>query len=363
VSTKKLIFALLIVLSMGILIQAQSKGKIVLALRMESTVIDPVTGEWPDMTWFHALENAGYEVIKFYNASLSTADQSTLDTLLSANLIVIGRSVPTLTLGGNSANDKLAWNGIPVPILTGNMWALRSNRLNWFNTTTINTPVFTEGVPTNAIIEDPSDPVFAGLEISGPVPWINGTFDALGTPNWGNGTILAYLESDASVLFVRFEPDIPFYDGTDDLPAGPRTYIGNGRDASSQPPFNYYTFTPESEKVFFAEVARMVALGGGGTDVKNRGNETIPSTSVLYQNYPNPFNPTTNIEFSLPVRSNIKLSCINILGEIVKVIASGNFEAGNHKVTLDASNLSTGVYFYRLEAGDFVNIKKLILIK
>jgi hypothetical protein len=369
--TNKSIFVLLIVLSIGTLVHPQSKGTIAFVLRMDSTVINPITNEFPDMQWVHPLEDAGYEVNLVYGgstSSLATADQSTLDTLLNANLVIIGRSVPTASLGGNGdatigAADRAAWNNLPVPVLTGNMWAMRSTRLNWFNTTSILTPSFTSGVPTNAIIQDPGDPVFAGLDVSGPVPWIDSSFDALGTPEVGNGILLANLESDASVLFVRFEPDVPFYDGTDDFPAGPRTYIGNGRDASSKPPFHYWTFTPESEQVFLAEVARMVKLGGGPSDVKYWGNASLPSTPVLSQNYPNPFNPLTNIEFSLPVRSNINLSLVNIFGEVVKVITSGNYASGNYKVTLDASDLSTGVYFYRLEAGDFVSAKKLILMK
>jgi hypothetical protein len=132
--TKKSIFMLLIFLSMVTLIHAQSKGTIAFNMRMDTAVVDPVTGEFPDMAWVHALEDSGYVVDTFYTAGLSTASQGLLDTLLNADLVIIGRSVPTTTLGGNSPDDKFAWNDLPVPILTGNMWALRNTRLNWFNT-------------------------------------------------------------------------------------------------------------------------------------------------------------------------------------------------------------------------------------
>lgn len=361
--TQKAIFMLVMVLSMATVIYAQSKGTIVFARR--PNFIDPVTGESPDMTWIHVLEDEGYEVIQFFNASLSTAEQATLDTLNNANLVIIGRSVPTIYLGGNNAADKIAWNSITKPILTGNMWAMRSTRLNWFNTTSISGPVGVDSTTVhNAIIEIPDDPVFEGLDTSGPVPWAIGLIDVLGTEDGGYGLVLARTETAPhNVLFVRFEPYEEFYDGANDYPEGYRTYIGNGRDASSQPPFNYFPFTEESKKVLLAEVARMVALGGGGTAVEDQANTTIPSTSVLFQNYPNPFNPTTTIPFSLPEKCYVRLVLLNVLGEVVKEIASGEYGAGYHEVMLDAGNLATGVYFYKIETGGFTDMKKLVIIK
>ncbi len=79
------------------------------------------------------------------------------------------------------------------------------------------------------------------------------------------------------------------------------------------------------------------------------------------QNYPNPFNPTTTIVFTLPARANVHLTLVNNLGQVVKELASGVFSAGRHEVVVDASNISSGVYFYRLQAGSFVDVKKLIV--
>lgn len=96
-------------------------------------------------------------------------------------------------------------------------------------------------------------------------------------------------------------------------------------------------------------------------DVENENDK--PLTYELYQNYPNPFNPLTTIEFALPVSGKVRLSLYDILGRQVREIASGFFNAGKHKVKLDASNLSSGVYYYKLEANDFISVKKLILMK
>jgi len=353
--TKKAIFMLLIVLSMGTLIHAQDKGTIVFTTR--PNFIDPDTGESPDMWHIYALEDAGYEVIQFYNASLSTAEQATLDTLYDAHLIVMGRSTPSTDYG----NNKEAWNSIPTPTLCLEMWAIRNNRLNWLNTTNI-PQLAEEGTYYNAIIDVPDDPVFEGLDTSVPMPWVIGSADYMGTTDAGNGTVLARLESDSSVLFVRFEPDVEFYDGAGDWPAGHRTLLGNGRDAGGQPPFNYYNFTEESEQVFLAEVARLVALGGGSA-VKDREKTTTPSTFVLSQNYPNPFNPTTTIPFYLPEKSHVRLSLSNILGEEITEIVDREYGAGQHEVVFNAGNLAAGIYFYKIKTERYTAVRKLALVK
>jgi hypothetical protein len=264
--TKKAIFMLLIVLSMGTLIHAQDKGTIVFTTRPD--FIDPDTGESPDMWHIYALEDAGYEVITFYNASLSTASQETLDTLYNANLIILGRSTPST---GYQDPQKQVWNSIPTPTLCLEMWAIRNTRLNWLNTTAINNNT-EEGVYAYATIDVPDDPVFEGLDTSAPVPWMISPYDVMGVTEAGNGTVLARMESDSTVLFVRWEPDVEFYDGSVDYPAGHRTLIGNGRDNSSAAPFDYYNFTEESEQVFLAEVARMVALGAGSAAINPNGS-------------------------------------------------------------------------------------------
>ena len=89
----------------------------------------------------------------------------------------------------------------------------------------------------------------------------------------------------------------------------------------------------------------------------------IAENFVLSQNYPNPFNPTTIIRFSIPFASKVNLSVYNILGEKVAVLTNGYKQAGNYEVTFNAGSLSSGVYFYRLTAGNFVSVKKLILMK
>jgi hypothetical protein len=91
--------------------------------------------------------------------------------------------------------------------------------------------------------------------------------------------------------------------------------------------------------------------------------EIVPAQFELFQNYPNPFNPNTTIRFSLPEATQLKITIYNMLGELVDTIADGTYEAGYHKVTFDASNLSSGAYIYRIESPAFVQVKKMVLIK
>jgi hypothetical protein len=89
----------------------------------------------------------------------------------------------------------------------------------------------------------------------------------------------------------------------------------------------------------------------------------IPNQFSLQQNYPNPFNPSTIINFTLPKSININLSILDITGKVVSTIINGNKDAGSYSVKWDASNYASGIYFYRLQAGDFVDTKKMILLK
>lgn len=92
-------------------------------------------------------------------------------------------------------------------------------------------------------------------------------------------------------------------------------------------------------------------------------DEQLPSNYVLYQNYPNPFNPTTNIKFALPYESNVTLKIYNLLGQEVMTLVNKVMNAGYHTVGFDASDLTSGLYIYRIEADNFVQVKKMLLMK
>jgi len=99
------------------------------------------------------------------------------------------------------------------------------------------------------------------------------------------------------------------------------------------------------------------------TKVEKDETVGIPASFTLYQNYPNPFNPTTTITYDIPMRANVKLIVYNVLGQEVAILVNELQEAGRYNVKFDASGLPSGVYFYKLEAGKYVEIKKMILMK
>jgi hypothetical protein len=84
---------------------------------------------------------------------------------------------------------------------------------------------------------------------------------------------------------------------------------------------------------------------------------------VLDNNYPNPFNPVTHIRYGLPKTSDVKIEIYNIIGQKIKTLLDKPMEAGYHQVEFNSQNLSSGIYFYRIEAGEFQDVKKMILIK
>lgn len=105
---------------------------------------------------------------------------------------------------------------------------------------------------------------------------------------------------------------------------------------------------------------------GVGTGIEAEAG--LPSDYILKQNFPNPFNPTTNIEFAIPVSGQVVLEVFNLLGQRINTIHSGVLEAGTHTFTWNGTNDSgqpvpSGVYFYRLSAGDFIQTREMMLLK
>lgn len=100
-----------------------------------------------------------------------------------------------------------------------------------------------------------------------------------------------------------------------------------------------------------------------GMLTSNEGENGIPAQFSLKQNYPNPFNPTTNISFELPQAANVQLTVYDMLGRKVATLVNERMSSGTHAVAFDASRLASGMYIYRIEAGSFESIKKMMLIK
>jgi uncharacterized protein YdaL len=89
----------------------------------------------------------------------------------------------------------------------------------------------------------------------------------------------------------------------------------------------------------------------------------LPTSYELYQNYPNPFNPSTVIKYDLPVPSKVRINVYNLLGQKITTLQDNFKPAGSHKITFNASNISSGMYFYIIESEGFKKVKRMVLAK
>jgi hypothetical protein len=95
----------------------------------------------------------------------------------------------------------------------------------------------------------------------------------------------------------------------------------------------------------------------------NELNQKLPYSFALNQNYPNPFNPVTKINYELPNTNNVDISIFNLLGQRITTLVNEKQNAGSYQVEWDASVFASGIYYYRIEAGEFQDVKNMILIK
>jgi hypothetical protein len=103
---------------------------------------------------------------------------------------------------------------------------------------------------------------------------------------------------------------------------------------------------------------------GTPTDVgENKSPVEMPTEYSLRANYPNPFNPSTSITFYVPKTSDVSVTVYNSLGMEVETLVSRSFPPGRHEVTFHAGNLSSGVYFYRMTAGIFSSVRRMMLLR
>ena len=95
----------------------------------------------------------------------------------------------------------------------------------------------------------------------------------------------------------------------------------------------------------------------------SNGSSSLPNQYKLYQNYPNPFNPSTLIKYDLPERSDVQIKIFNVLGQSVFSYDQKNQSAGNYQIKFNADFLTSGIYIYRIVTDDFVETKRMMLLK
>jgi tetratricopeptide (TPR) repeat protein len=122
-------------------------------------------------------------------------------------------------------------------------------------------------------------------------------------------------------------------------------------------------------RIASARFASMIETQGGSgmqrpsTSGELQARASLPTEFALHQNYPNPFNPTTTIKYDLPIETRVTLKLYDLLGREVRTLVDRQMPAGFHQATVDGSALASGVYLYRIDAGSFTHVRKLVLLK
>jgi len=177
--------------------------------------------------------------------------------------------------------------------------------------------------------------------------------DSVAVKNTGTGDLMISSISSSN-LFFSVSPS----SGTIPPDSTARFYVRFSADtlATSQQGvllFYHNSSTSPDSVILMADVV---------TGISNP-EEIIPQKLILKQNYPNPFNPTTSIEFTIPNAEFVTLKIYNILGEEVFTLVSEKLDAGKYNYEWDGSSIASGIYLYKLEAGNFVKMKKMVLMK
>ncbi len=135
----------------------------------------------------------------------------------------------------------------------------------------------------------------------------------------------------------------------------------------NQPVMVSYNYQGKTNEFHLSSFENILNIPGEAEKVEisliDEAQHEKPKSFKLMQNYPNPFNATTNIVFSLPKYQNVSLDIFSITGEKVRTLINQEMTSGTHTVSFDAFDLSTGMYFYRLRAGEFVKTRKMLLLK
>jgi hypothetical protein len=162
---------------------------------------------------------------------------------------------------------------------------------------------------------------------------------------------------DNSVVIASFDADLSGFGGQTAVVFA--SGFISPEDNQNGPAFGLFAALPDGQ------VITLPAVGGGKALAKSdlRENLSLPSEFQLDQNYPNPFNPATTISFALPQASQVTLKIYNSTGQLVKTLVQNHLDAGVHEVRLDAGDLSSGMYFYHINAGNFAKTRKMVLMK
>ena len=187
-----------------------------------------------------------------------------------------------------------------------------------------------------------------------------GQMDYMKTKVYNNIDLSDTLKFDWAYSFISgYNDRLQVKISTDGGVNFPYTIFDKAGSVLATAPSTQYTFVPTSPSDWGSYKIR---IGDYITAIHSISGE-VPSSYSLNQNYPNPFNPVTNINFALPKSGNVTLKVYDMLGNLVTTLYNGFKPAGYYNTNFDGTNLSSGIYFYQLKADNFIETKKMTLIK
>jgi hypothetical protein len=132
---------------------------------------------------------------------------------------------------------------------------------------------------------------------------------------------------------------------------------------TAQTPFTLKAFWQDQTYQYEIKAgAQEIVIPGNGTAIENHGSN-LPHDFRIYKNYPNPFNPTTTIKYSIPKNSDVRLAVYNLMGQEVAELVDEKQDRGYYTVAWNATDLSSGIYFYHFTTPNYQNIGKMMLVK
>jgi hypothetical protein len=259
---------------------------------------------------------------------------------------------------------KLEWRKVK----NADLYRIQVSRNQSFSTVAIPTATTSDTVKTlSGLIEGQKYYWRVRAEnVAGPGPWsdtpdftiIVAPTDLVLQISGSNEITLAWKDNsaveDGYVIERKQSPDT-IYTVLDTLKGSGDEYVDQKVEKAQTYTYRIKAYKDSAESDYSNEASIIL------TGVKEESE--IPIEYSISQNYPNPFNPTTQIKFALPKKALTKITIYDLLGREIQTLINNELEAGYHEIKIDANDLQSGVYFYRIQAEDFIHSKKMILMK
>jgi hypothetical protein len=279
----------------------------------------------------------------------------------SASWIAVGTSLPDVPVNAitvDPANNNIVYLGTDIGVFAstngGSTWAS-------FNT----------DLPVVAVFDIGISPVTGALRVSthgrgiwentnSPLP-VNLTSFTVNAQKFGNVLLEWYTATEQNNFGFDIERAVITNDKSD-LQWSKISFVSGGGNSNAPRKYNFIDKSP-SGGVKFAYRLKQID-NSGNFKYYDQQEITLSLTDFgLYQNYPNPFNPATVIKYQLPVDGNVKISLFNSIGEEIKTLVNENKQAGIYEYQFNAVGFASGIYFYRIDSGNFTDTKKLVILK